>query len=78
MSPTGPDTFTASPISHPAGNPVEPRPSGEHPSIQDGIDSQNPPATRPQPPRRGMTPAQGSPSRRPERHRYNDPCNYLG
>jgi len=78
MSPTGPGKFTASPLSRPAGNPVKPRLGGDHPSIQDGIDSQSPLATRPQPPRRGMTPAQGSPSRAHERHRYNDPCNYLG
>ena len=72
MSPTAP-------LSHPGGDPFAPPPDGEQAFIQANTEGRpDPLVTKPKPPGRGITGAEVRPLRRPERHRYSDPCNYLG
>ena len=78
MSPSGPGKFTAAALSDPAGKPYGAKAGGVHDLVQPRAESHSPLATKPQSSRRGMTAAQVGPSRRPDRHWYNDPCNYLG
>lgn len=78
MSPTRPGKFTPSPSSNPPENPVERRPDGDHPSIRDCMDSQDPWRQGRIPVEHPRTTAQRSPSPCPERLWYNDPCNYIG
>ncbi len=67
------------PLSNPGGDPVARRPDEEQTFVQDSTEGHpDPMATKPKPPGQGITATEGRPLRRPERHIYSDPCNYLG
>ena len=72
MSPTAP-------LSHPGEAPFAPPPDADQTFIRANTeDRPDPLATTPKPPARGITAAEVRPLRHRERHRYSDPCNYLG